>query len=49
MSRGCPIVFNKIGKDRALKLSVFQRSKRDSQPKPSVFTGIADGKKPSGS
>jgi len=49
ISQGCPSMFNRIGEDKAPKLSVFQRLERDSQPKPSVFTIIARGKKPSGS
>ena len=48
MSQRHPSVFNRIGKDKAPKLSAFQRLKRDSQLKHSVFTRIAGGKKPSG-
>ena len=36
-----PSVFNKIGKGKAPKLSMFQRLKRDSHPKPFVLTKIA--------
>ena len=42
-------MFNRIGKDKAPKLSMFQRLKSDSQPKPSIFTIMAREKKPSGS
>ena len=49
MSQARPTVFNRIGKDKALKLSVFQRLKIYSQPKPSVFSRIAKGKKQLGS
>jgi len=40
-------MFNRIGKDKAPKLFVFQKLKRDSKPKSSVFTRIARGKKSS--
>ena len=42
-------MFNRIGKDKDPKLSMFQRLKIYSQPKPSILTRIARGKKPSSS